>query len=72
MPDVLDFFFFFFGGGGGGAGKQYMLGPSICIKKNEDSDQQFNSIHRVCSQNSKIAIFQVYKCSCSYTELKRF
>ena len=38
MPDIPDFFFYFlfffsFGGGVGG-GKQKMLGPSLCMKKN--------------------------------------
>ena len=32
MPDVPNIFFFFFLGGGGG-GEQWMLGPSLRIKK---------------------------------------
>ena len=34
IPDILDFFFFFFFFGGGVGGKQWMLGPSLCMKKN--------------------------------------
>ena len=34
MPDIPDFFFLGGGRGGGVGGKQELLGPSLCMKKN--------------------------------------
>ena len=34
IPDIPDIPDFFYWGGGGVGGKQQMLGPSLCMKKN--------------------------------------